>query len=196
MADTDRRHDDDVLDERAIREDERARMEHDLRTLDDDRDDRDVVHRDDRVEEVEVVRMRSFSFGQLLTILVGAALVVYGVVALITTGLDTPLNQPVEDVMGYAHTPWLGILEVASGALLILFSLRPGGRWLVALVGLALIVGGIMIAAELDWTVDELGAESGYAWIPIVAGGVAVLAALLTPRRYQRMTGIPADRLP
>ena len=196
MADTDRRRDDDVLDERAIREDERARMEHDLRTLDDDRDDRDVVHRDDRVEEVEVVRMRSFSFGQLLTILVGAALVAYGVVALITTGLDTPLNQPVEDVMGYAHTPWLGILEVASGALLILFSLRPGGRWLVALVGLALIVGGIMIAAELDWTVDELGAESGYAWIPIVAGGVAVLAALLTPRRYQRMTGIPADRLP
>ena len=53
-----------------------------------------------------------------------------------------------------------------------------------------------MIAAELDWTVEELGAESGYAWIPIVAGGVAVLAALLTPRRYQRMTGIPADRLP
>ncbi len=196
MADTDRRRDDDVLDERAIREDERARMEHDLRTLDDDRDDRDVVQRDDRVEEVEVVRMRSFSFGQLLTILVGAALVAYGVVALITTGLDTPLNQPVEDVMGYAHTPWLGILEVASGALLILFSLRPGGRWLVALVGLALIVGGIMIAAELDWTVEELGAESGYAWIPIVAGGVAVLAALLTPRRYQRMTGIPADRLP
>ena len=196
MADTDRRHDDDVLDERAIREDERARMEHDLRTLDDDRDDRDVVQRDDRIEEVEVVRMRSFSFGQLLTILVGAALVAYGVVALITTGLDTPLNQPVEEVMGYAHTPWLGILEVASGALLILFSLRPGGRWLVALVGLALIVGGIMIAAELDWTVDELGAESGYAWIPIVAGGVAVLAALLTPRRYQRMTGIPADRLP
>lgn len=196
MADNGRRRDDDVLDERAIREDERARMEHDLRTLDDDRDDRDVVQRDDRVEEVEVVRMRSFSFGQLLTILVGAALVAYGVVALITTGLDTPLNQPVEEVMGYAHSPWLGILEVASGVLLILFSLRPGGRWLVALVGLALIVGGIMIAAELDWTVDELGAESGYAWIPIVAGGVAVLAALLTPRRYQRMTGIPADRLP
>ena len=74
--------------------------------------------------------MRSFSFGQLLTILVGAALVAYGVVALITTGLDTPLNQPVEEVMGYAHTPWLGILEVASGALLILFSLRPGvGGW-------------------------------------------------------------------
>ena len=80
MADTDRRHDDDVLDERAIREDERARMEHDLRTLDDDRDDRDVVHRDDRVEEVEVVRMRSFSFGQLLTILVGNLIVLVPIV--------------------------------------------------------------------------------------------------------------------
>ena len=122
------------------------------------------------VEVIEVVRRRSFSFGQLLTILVGAALVVIGVFALIATGIDMPLDEPVEDVIGYGHTPWLGILEVASGALLILFSLRPGGRWLVALVGLALVVGGIMIAAELDWTVEDLGAESGYGWIPIVAG--------------------------
>jgi hypothetical protein len=181
-------------DEERIRADERARMEHELRAFDDDRDrvDRDRVVVEERPPaEIEVVRTRAFSAGQLLSMLVGAALIVLGVFALIATGLDTPLDQPVESVMGYDHTPMLGILEVAAGALLVVFSLRPGGRWLVAIVGLALVVGGLLILGELDWTVENLAAEQGYAWIPIGAGLIALLAAMLTPRRHQRMTGVP-----
>ncbi len=149
-------------------------------------------HRD-ADEEIEVVRTRSFSVGQLLTMLVGAALVVLGVFALIETGIDTPLNEPIEEVMGYDHTPLLGIIEVGAGALLILFSLRPGGRWFVAVLGLALVLGGLLVLAETDWIVEELGAESSYAWIPIVAGLAALLSSLLTPRRHQRMTGVPTQ---
>ena len=141
------------------------------------------------------MRTRSFSVGQLLTMLVGAALVVLGVFALIETGIDTPLNEPIEQVMGYDHTPLLGIIEVGAGALLILFSLRPGGRWFVAVLGLALVLGGLLVLAEIDWTVEELGAESSYAWIPIVAGLVTLLSSLLTPRRHQRMTGVPTQRV-
>ena len=146
---------------------------------------------DGPLEPIEVVRTRSFSFGQLLTMLVGGALVVLGVFALIETGVDTPLDQPVEDVLGYAHTPLLGIIEIGVGALLVLLSLRPGGRWFAAVLGLGLVLGGLLVLAELDWAVEELGAESGYAWIPIVAGLVVIVAALLTPRRHQRLTGIP-----
>ena len=156
--------------------------------------DADVVD-DDHVEEIEVVRTRAFSFGQLLTMLVGAALVVLGVFAAIETGLDTPLSQPVEQVMGYDHTPLLAISEIVAGGLLLLFSLRPGGRWFVAALGVALVFVGVMILGELDWTVDELGAEQSYAWIPIVAGLVVLLSSLLTPRRYQRMTGVPTSRV-
>ena len=47
MVDPNRRRDDDLLDERAIREDERIRMEQELRTLDADRH-HDVVDRDTR----------------------------------------------------------------------------------------------------------------------------------------------------
>ena len=65
--------------------------------------------------------------------------------------------------MGYDHTPLLGIIEVGAGALLILFSLRPGGRWFVAVLGLALVLGGLLVLAEVDWTVEKLGAESSYA---------------------------------
>ena len=146
-------------------------------------------------EEIEVVRTRSFSVGQLLTMLIGAALVVLGVFALIETGIDTPLDEPIEQVMGYDHTPLLGIIEVGAGALLILFALRPGGRWFVAVLGLALVLGGLLVLAEIDWTVDKLGAESSYAWIPIVAGLAVLLSSLLTPRRHQRMTGVPTQRV-
>jgi hypothetical protein len=153
-----------------------------------DRDDRVVVQRD---EPVEVVRTRTFSIGQLLAVLVGAALVALGVVALVQTGVDTPLSEPVEPVLGWDHTPWLGILEVAAGALLMLFALRPGGRWLVAFVGAALVAGGVLIVSELDWTVEELGAEEGFGWVAIIAGALAILASLLTPRRYERVAGTP-----
>ena len=224
------------VDENAVRADERARVERDLQSMPvvdpDDRADRsradDAIHaearatterelaarqdsadqrpnRDDaawpterdrdhddgRLEPIEVVRTRSFSVGQLLTMLVGGALVVLGVFAVIETGVDTPLNQPVEDVLGYAHTPLLGIVEIGVGALLVLLSLRPGGRWFAAVLGLGLVLAGLLVLAELDWAVEELGVESVYAWIPIVAGLAVIVAALLTPRRHQRMTGIP-----
>jgi hypothetical protein len=159
--------------------------------MDDGRD--RLVVEERPLEEVEVVRTRSFSFGQLLSMLVGAALIVLGVFALVATGIDTPLDQPVEAVMGYDHTPLLGILEVAAGALLVVFSLRPGGRWLVALVGVALVLGGLLILGELDWAVDELAAEQSYGWIPIGAGLLAIFSSLITPRRHQRMTGVPTD---
>jgi len=145
-------------------------------------------------ETIEVERTRSFSFGQLLTMLAGAALVVLGVFALIDTGVDTPLADQTGEVLGWSHSALLGIIEIVAGALLLVFSLRPGGRWIVAVVGLALIVGGVLILGELEWAVDNLRSEQSFAWVPIVAGAIALLASLLTPRRRQRMTGVPVPR--
>ena len=172
---------------------ERDHHDRDRDGIDDRRDDRDgMLIRED--EPIEVERVRAFSFGQLLTMLAGAALVVLGIVALIDTGVDTPLSDQQGEVLGWSHSALLGIVEIVAGALLLIFSLRPGGRWLVALVGLALVVGGVMILGELDWAVDNLNSEQSFAWVPIVAGLIALLASLLTPRRRQRMTGVPVVR--
>ena len=139
--------------EEQIRADERARVEHELPALDgdqhpsaapvmtptdDDRHARDmragtvdedrtvvVEERPDHDEPVEVVRKRAFSIGQLLTMIAGAALVALGVAALVQTGIDTPLSEPVEPVLGWDHTPMLGIIEIAAGALLIVFAFAP-----------------------------------------------------------------------
>ncbi len=174
--------------------------DYDGRTGHDDVVPEDRIDRDDRFalledEPIEVVRERSFSFGQVLAMVAGVALVALGIAALLETGMAAPLNEPVESVLSWDHTPLLGIVEIVAGALLVLFSLRPGGRWLVALIGLALVVGGLGILAEADWMVDELGTEQGFVWVPIVVGIVAVLAALVTPRRFQRMTGVPVGRM-
>ena len=126
----------------------------------------------------------------------GAALVAIGVATLVRTGVDSPLNEPVEPVLGWDHTPMLGIIEIVGGALLVVFAVRPGGRWLVGIIGAALLVGGGMILAEMDWTVEQLGAEESFGWVLVAAGAVAVLASVVTPRRYQRVTGIPVTEQP
>ncbi len=153
-----------------------------------DRDDhRETLGRRDYVEE-EVVRDRAFSVGQAITMLVGLALTAWGIIALVATGIDTPLDQPVEEVFGFDHTPWMGIGEVAAGVLLILAALRPQGRWLTGLVGVALIAAGAMILAEMDWAIEELSTEQSFGWIPIIAGALALLGTVLTPPRHQRVT--------
>lgn len=191
LAERDRR-DRDALADRDLRDDRD-------RIADGDRDDRDRDRDQDGIadrtqvadDEIEVVRTRSFSFGQLVTFVIGGLLVALGVIALIATGLDTPLDQPVEDVLGWNHTPLLGLAEVGAGALLVLFSLRPGGRWFVAVIGVALVVAGVVMAGEADWTVENLGAEQGFGWLTAVVGAVVILAALITPRRHQTVTGVP-----
>ena len=72
---------------------------------------------------------------------------------------------------------------------MLLASLRAGARWLGGLVGLAAIVGGILVLGELDWTVDELGAEPDFGWVAIAIGAAALVgAAIPRIRRTRRVS--------
>jgi hypothetical protein len=167
----------------------RDHTDHDA-DLDADRSRHDRTHDTAEVVTDERVEVRSFSIGQAITMLVGVALAAWGVIALVATGIDTPLDQPVEAVFGFDHTPWMGLAEVAAGALLILAAIRPQGRWLAGLIGLALVAVGVMIVVEMDWTVDELASEPDFGWIPIGAGALALLGAALTPPRRRVVTDV------
>jgi hypothetical protein len=137
----------------------------------------DVVHED-------VITERGFSPGQVLIMAAGVASLVLGIIAVVRTGLDGSLSDPVETVLWWDHTALLGLFEIGAGVLMILSAMHPAMRWLGGLVGLALIVGGIMILAEVDWTLDELGAERDFGWVPIVIGAVAVIGAAI-PRVHR-----------
>jgi hypothetical protein len=139
----------------------------------------------------ETVTERGFSPGQLLIALAGACALALGIVAVARTGLERPLSDPVEPVLGWDHTALLGLFEIGAGALMLLSSLRAGARWLGGLVGLAAIAGGVLIVAELDdgvdrWIAEELGAERAFGWVAIAIGAAAVLGALIPRVRRER----------
>ncbi len=193
------------------RDDRRATVAEDPRTWDvpDDRTtvtSRPVVEPTDRHEileqrpwvvEEETVVERGFSPGQILIVLAGAASLALGIAAVAATGLDGPLSQPVEQVLGWNHTALLGIIEIAAGAVMILSGLRAGARWIGGLVGLAAIVGGALILGRLDWTMNELGAERDFGWVAIGIGAVAVVGAAIprVRRRSRRTTQAQSSQL-
>lgn len=127
----------------------------------------------------ETVTERGFSPGQILIVLAGAASLALGIVAVARTGLDGPLSQPVEPVLGWNHTALLGLIEIGAGVVMILTGLRAGTRWIGGLMGAAAIVGGALVLGRLDWTMNELGAERDFGWVAIVIGSVAVIGAFV-----------------
>jgi hypothetical protein len=131
---------------------------------------------------------RSYSWGQVLIMLAGATSLVFGIGAVALAGLAGPVTEPVVEVFTFDHTPLLGLLEIAAGAVLVLAGLVRGGRWVAGPIGVAAIVGGALILAELDWTQTDLAAEQRFGWVPISVGAAAYLGAMVPTKKRQTAT--------
>lgn len=125
---------------------------------------------------------RRLTWGQVLVVLAGVVGLVFGIGAVALAGLAGSVTEPVVDVFGFRHTPLLGLIEIAAGAVLVLTGLVRGGRWIAGPVAVGAIVGGALIVAELDWTRTELRAEQRFGWVPIIVGTAAYLGAMVPGR--------------
>ena len=134
---------------------------------------------------VERRPIRLWSPSQLIALVLGVVAIVFGVVALARTGVDfSHLTQSHELVLGFGHTPLLGLAEVGFGFLLVLAALFPiVGRNLMTLVGAAtlglgiVVVGGWWSAKMLTW----LGATDRDGWLFVAVGGFVLLTSFFTP---------------
>jgi hypothetical protein len=92
-----------------------------------------------------VTESAPWSPAQLVAMVMGVGFAVFGIVALTRTGFHTAhIYTPVASVWRLPHTPLLGAIELAYGALLIVSAVVPGGmRALMGLLGAAAIVVGI-----------------------------------------------------
>lgn len=134
-------------------------------------------------------RTWTFAPGQLVSFVAGLGVIVVGVIALLRAGIDGSLARPTVDVLGYSHTAWLGLAEVALGLLLVVAGTGAWGRPLSVLLGAAGVVAGVIVLAETDQLPDELGLEKDFGWPLIVLGAVVALAAMALPvwrRRHLR----------
>jgi uncharacterized membrane protein HdeD (DUF308 family) len=140
-----------------------------------------------------LARTHRFSPGQILSGLVGLLLVVFGVIAVTRTGIDSSLNTPVRDIMGLAHSAWVGLFELLMGLLLLIGSADISVRGVAGGVGVILFIAGIVVAAGTGEILLRIGTERATGWFAAVLGAIAVAASLLpTFLRSDRM--VESDR--
>jgi len=134
---------------------------------------------------------RSYAPDSFIVGLIGLALLVVGLVAMVRAGFDGPMNDPVVKVLGVTHTATLGIIEAAIGLLLLICAaMRSRGGAI--FFGLVLGVGGIVGAVQTHSFRRSLALQSGWAWVCVAAAAVVVLVSLLMPRVATRNTRVEA----
>ncbi len=94
--------------------------------------------------------MPLWSPAQIIALVAGIGSVVLGVVALARTGFDTNhVYTPHALVWHLPHSPLLGAVEVAFGALLVLAGVAPAGmRGLMAFLGAVSLAFGVVVLVE------------------------------------------------
>ncbi|HEX6236998.1 MAG TPA: hypothetical protein VFZ68_07375 [Acidimicrobiales bacterium] len=122
-----------------------------------------------------------------VAIAAGAVLAVVGSVALLRSGVDATWYRPRVEVLDADHTALLGVIEIAVGVVLLIVGLK-GWRIPVAIIGMALALGGTAVAIEPGALRQELAVESWWAGVIAAAGVVLTLAALPAPRARHTAT--------
>jgi hypothetical protein len=122
---------------------------------------------------------------QLLGLIVGIGFAVLGAVALAQTGFNTAhLDLPHQLVWSFPHSPLLGAIELAFGALMVVGSVVPGGaRTLLGLLGgVALVFGIVVLATSLPNRLNDwLAVSHRNGWLYVITGAVVLAAAIFSP---------------
>ena len=128
-----------------------------------------------------------FAPDAVIASIIGLVILVAGLVAIVRGGFDGPMSDPVVQVMGFAHTTTLGLIECVIGAALLISGAtrsRSGEIFFGAVLGIGSFVG----AVQTKSFTKSLALESSMAWLAVVAAVVVVLAALLLPRYARNST--------
>jgi len=149
----------------------------------------EVVTRPAVVEQRVATTGRSYAPDSFVVGVIGLALLVIGLIAMVRAGFDGPMDDPVVKVIGFTHTATLGVIEAAIG-LLLLICAATRSRGGAIFFGLVLGVGGIVGAVQTDSFRRSLALQSGLAWIAVAAAAIVVLVSLLMPRVAMRSTRV------
>ncbi len=137
-----------------------------------------VVDGDAAIErDVYVERSTTATPSVLLSLIAGAALVVFGIVALLRGDIAGSWKDPVVDVVGIHHTPLLGLIDIGAGVLLLAGLLgSAGGR---IFTGVLLAIGGAVLWIEAGDLRPDLAAQWGYGAVLLAVGAVIAIAAFI-----------------
>ena len=156
---------------------------------------RDADHND---SVVDTKPARHWSPAQFVSLIVGVAAIVLGIVALAKTGIHGDwLRTPHCEVWSFHHTPLLAVVEIAFGVLLVLASVSAGAsRTFMALLGVLAVAFGVVILADA-WPARMhhwFGVHDRNGWLFVITGGVVLLAGLVLPTFSRPETRVVRER--
>ena len=129
----------------------------------------------------EVASVREpFGVAQVVCIAMGIFFVAVGAIGLARSGLDS-LTGSTTEVARLEMTPLLSLMHLVVGVIAL-----GGGTSRSAARGVSMVVGPLLIAAgivALVEPIEQLGWNETNGLAYLVAGGAAILAAILTPVR-------------
>ena len=141
--------------------------------------DNGAVAEDEVSSRRSVVERPPWSPAQLVALIIGIISTVIGVIALTNTGVHPHVMDVVRaDGPLWQHTAWLAIGEIVFGLIMIGAGVVPGGsRGLMTFMGILALAFGIAVLVAPS----DLRAETSTGWAFIIAGGVSLLAASISP---------------
>lgn len=130
---------------------------------------------------------RTWNPPQILALVLGVTFVVLGGVALLRTGLDMNLFEPIVTVGGLAYTPLLGLIELVLGLVLLAVGAFPVEADSFVFLGVLLVAFGLLLVIEPEAFQTSLAAGRAHGWFYVTVGVVSVGVGLGTPavQRWQ-----------
>jgi hypothetical protein len=138
----------------------------------------------DVAASTRTVASRRYDPASALAVVVAIALGVVGAVAVARAGLDGPLDEPVVEVAGFAHTALLGLIELGVAVILLAVGLsRDRG----ALLFTSILFGAAALVAAIEPSVggDALAIETSWAVLLVIVFGVVAVAAAVVPAMWR-----------
>ena len=117
--------------------------------------------------------------------LLAIGLVVFGALALIRADVEGSLTEPVVDVADFTHTALLGLVEIATGVVMLFVSLS---RDRAAILGASLLLAIGALIAAIEPTVLSMAIERSFAVIVLIAAAVVALLAAISPTVWHSTT--------
>lgn len=150
---------------------------------------REVVMAPAPITDVRTASTRRFAPDAVVAAGVGVALLLFGLIAITRGGFKGPMETPVVQVLGFAHTTTLGIIEIIFGVALLIAGAtasRAGARFF----GSVLAIGAFVGAVQAKSFHKSLALESSFAWLLVLAGALVVFTSLLLPRYLTRSSSV------
>jgi Domain of unknown function (DUF4383) len=144
-------------------------------------------HESTGVSEQEVMGP-AWSPAQIVALVFGVFYLILGALALARGGVSADgFTSTHVNVMGFDHTPLLGVIELVFGLLMIMAGAVPGaGRGTMAFLGTLALGFGVVILAVSASLYDALGVHEANGWLCLITGVITLVAAIAAPIIFSR----------